>query len=82
MLSLVAQYLLNRKLIENWYFWMVADVIYVYIYLIKKLDLTAVLYAIFFTMCVAGYVAWRKALRSDDDSDGSNFEKSYGRAEA
>jgi nicotinamide mononucleotide transporter len=81
MLSLVAQYLLNRKLIENWYFWMTADVLYVYIYIIKKLDLTAVLYAIFFAMCVAGYIAWRKTLKSDE-SGGSNFEKSYGQAKA
>ena len=28
-LSLVAQYMLGMKWIENWYFWMVADVIYI-----------------------------------------------------
>ena len=61
-LSLAAQYLLNNKKIENWILWIVADVIYVYVYLIKGLQLTAVLYAIFLVMCVAGLIEWRKSL--------------------
>jgi nicotinamide mononucleotide transporter len=73
-LSLVAQYLLNRKLIQNWYFWMLADVIYVYVYIIKHLYLTGILYAIFFGMCVAGYLVWLKALNSDSDSMTRAFE--------
>src|SRR5215831_7624012 len=44
-LSLVAQYLLNKKLIENWYLWMLADVIYVYVYITRSFYLTAFLYA-------------------------------------
>src|SRR4029078_5477020 len=36
-LSLAAQYLLNRKAIENWYVWMAADVVYVYLYWRREL---------------------------------------------
>jgi nicotinamide mononucleotide transporter len=61
-LSLAAQYLLNRKLIENWYLWMTADVVYVYLYVSRGLHLTAVLYAVFLCLCVAGLVSWRRAL--------------------
>lgn len=62
-LSLAAQYLLNRKAIENWLLWMTADVIYVYLYFAKDLRLTAVLYFVFLCMCVAGFRVWLRALR-------------------
>ncbi len=61
-LSLIAQYLLNFKRLENWFVWITADVIYVYLYIYKELYLTAVLYAIFIGMCIAGYNAWKKSL--------------------
>ena len=61
-LSLAAQYLLNNKKIENWVVWIVADVIYVYLYITRGLHLTAILYAIFLAMCVAGLIEWRKSL--------------------
>jgi nicotinamide mononucleotide transporter len=60
-MSLIAQYLLTRKFIENWYIWIAADVIYVYLYLTRELYLTAILYVIFLLMCIAGIRAWRKS---------------------
>lgn len=59
-MSLVAQYMLTKKQIENWYVWLSVDVIYVGLYIYKGLVLTAVLYAIFFVMCVVGLVEWRE----------------------
>jgi nicotinamide mononucleotide transporter len=64
-LSLTAQYMLSRKLLENWWVWMTADVIYVALYSYKSLYLTGILYAVFFAMCVAGYTGWRKSLSAD-----------------
>ena len=60
-LSLIAQYLLNCKRIENWFVWITADFIYIGLYIQKGLYLTAILYALFIGMCVAGYVSWRKS---------------------
>jgi nicotinamide mononucleotide transporter len=57
--SLIAQLMLTRKWLENWFLWMAVDVIYVALYTSRYLYLTAVLYAIFFAMCVRGYVEWR-----------------------
>jgi len=62
MLSLAAQYLLTRKLIENWYIWITADIIYIALYAYKQLYLTSFLYFIFMLMCLAGLVQWRKSL--------------------
>jgi len=61
-LSLVAQYLLNRKRIENWILWIVADSIYVYLYIIRGLQLTAILYAVFLGLAVAGFLSWRRIM--------------------
>jgi nicotinamide mononucleotide transporter len=63
-LSLAAQYLLNRKTIENWLFWIVADIIYIWLYLSRDLQLTAVLYFVFLSLCVAGFLNWRRLLKA------------------
>lgn len=61
-ISLAAQFLLNCKKIENWIFWMAADVIYIPLYAVKRLDLTAIVYLAFLAMCVTGIRSWRDAL--------------------
>lgn len=62
-LSLVAQYLLCRKRLENWAVWIVVDAIYVPLYLSRGLQLTALLYALFLVMCIYGLRAWLPARR-------------------
>lgn len=62
-LSLIAQYLLNCKRLENWYIWITADIIYVGLYIQKNLFLAATLYALFIVMCVAGFITWQKSAR-------------------
>lgn len=57
--SLLGQVLLSRKKLENWYVWIVVDVLYVVLYLYKNLMLTALLYAIFVVMAVVGARTWR-----------------------
>jgi nicotinamide mononucleotide transporter len=61
-LSLTAQYMLSYKLLENWWVWMTADVIYIALYCYKSLYLTGFLYAVFFAMCIVGFRGWRKSL--------------------
>jgi nicotinamide mononucleotide transporter len=63
-LSLVGQYLLTKKVIENWYVWMAADILYIGLYIQRGLYLTSVLYVIFLLMCVAGAVEWQRTFRA------------------
>ena len=63
-LSLVAQYMLGRKLIENWAVWITADIIYIALYWYKHLYITAGLYAIFICMCIAGFSHWQRGSRA------------------
>jgi nicotinamide mononucleotide transporter len=61
-ISLVAQYMMTRKLLENWTLWIVADVVYVGMFIFKGLYLTAGNYAIYLVLAVMGHVAWKKSL--------------------
>ena len=61
-MSLVAQYMLTRKYLENWFVWITVDVISIGLYAFKHLELTSVLYAIYLAMCVAGAMQWRASM--------------------
>ncbi|MEU7428178.1 nicotinamide riboside transporter PnuC [Streptomyces sp. NPDC040750] len=61
-LSLAAQWLLNCKQIENWWFWIVADLVYIPLYFVKALDLTGIVYLLFLVMCLTGWRSWRRDL--------------------
>jgi nicotinamide mononucleotide transporter len=52
----------TRKWIENWWLWIVVDVVYVGMYLMKALYLTAGLYLVFVMLAVMGLVEWRRSL--------------------
>jgi nicotinamide mononucleotide transporter len=57
--SLVGQYLLGRKYLENWALWIVVNVVSVTLFAFKELWLTAALYVVFIVLSVAGWRAWR-----------------------
>jgi nicotinamide mononucleotide transporter len=62
-LFLTAQYMMSRKLVENWWLWIVGDVLVIGLYIYKHLYFTTALYVIFLGLCIAGLVEWQKAAR-------------------
>lgn len=58
--SLVGQWLLGRKYVENWIAWIVVNVVSVALFAHKGLWLTVVLYSVFIAMSFAGWRAWRR----------------------
>lgn len=62
-LSLIAQWLLARKNLESWIFWIIIDVAAIGIYYYKELYFTTALYAVFLVLATIGFFAWKKALK-------------------
>lgn len=58
--SLLGQFLLGRKLLENWAVWLAVNVVSVGLFAVKGLWLTVVLYAVFALLSLAGWRAWRR----------------------
>ena len=69
--SLVAQWMMTRKILENWIVWAVVDVVYVGMFIFKKLYLTAGLYAVFLVLAIMGYVQWKKSLIGREPGTGN-----------
>jgi nicotinamide mononucleotide transporter len=61
--SLVAQWMMTKKKLENWLVWIFVDVLYVGMFVFKGLYLTAGLYAVFLGLAVKGFVDWRRTMR-------------------
>ena len=59
-LSLIAQYLLSNKILENWYCWLLVDVLSIGMYTYKGLYAVAFLYLIFLGIAAMGLFSWRK----------------------
>ena len=60
--SLVGQWLLGRKYIENWLAWIVVNIVSVGLFAYKGLWLTTLLYSLFIAMSFAGWRAWQRLL--------------------
>jgi nicotinamide mononucleotide transporter len=63
-LSIVANQLLARRVLENWILWIAADALYVGIFVWKGLYLSAGLYALFLGMVIAGLRRWTREYRA------------------
>jgi nicotinamide mononucleotide transporter len=59
-LSLFGMFLLGKSKIEAWFFWILADIIYIYFFFIQGLYLSSVLYFIFLILAIYGYFNWKK----------------------
>jgi len=58
--SVIGQWLLGRKYVENWPTWVVVNVVSIGLFAYKALWLTVILYAVFVALSFAGWRAWRR----------------------
>ena len=58
----VGMWLMARRKIENWIFWIVGDIISVPLYFHKGLTFTSLQYLIFTIIAIYGFLAWKHVL--------------------
>jgi nicotinamide mononucleotide transporter len=68
-LSIIAQFLLMRRKLESWIFWIIVDMIAVPLYAAKDLYLTSAIYFLFLLNAVWGLLNWLKLWRSETLSE-------------
>lgn len=60
--SFIATWMTAKKILENWLFWIVIDLMAAVMYFIKHLEPTAALYIFFAFIATYGYYEWKKTL--------------------
>ena len=60
--SLVAQWFMAQKRLENWIYWFIIDIVAITIYALKGLYLFSGKYFIFLILCGIGYLDWKKTM--------------------
>ena len=63
----VAMWLMSRRKIEHWTFWIVGDVLSVPLYIYKGLFLTAIQYFVFTIIAIIGYREWKKIIQKNQE---------------
>ena len=59
-----ATFLVARKVLENWWYWLVIDFVSVFIYWSRDLELTAVLFVLYVVMIPFGLMSWTRSYRA------------------
>ena len=67
-LFFVGMWLMAKRKIENWYFWVVADIISIPLYLYKGLTFTSIQYFGFTILAIFGFLAWKKNLNNSSQT--------------
>ena len=58
--SVITTYMVTRKILENWLYWVLIDAVSIPLYIDRGLTLTAMLYAAYVVIAAMGYLSWRR----------------------
>ena len=61
----VGMWLMAKRKIENWIYWIIGDIISVPLYFHKGFTFTSLQYLIFTFIAIFGYIAWKKRINSN-----------------
>jgi nicotinamide mononucleotide transporter len=56
-------FLVARKVLENWWYWLLIDIASIFIYWTRDLQLTALLFVVYVAMIPFGLISWTKSMR-------------------
>lgn len=59
--SVVTTFMVARKVLENWIYWLVIDSVSIYLYIDRELYFTALLFAVYIVIIFFGWFSWLKS---------------------
>lgn len=62
--SLTSTYLITIKVLENWIYWIIVDLVAMYLFWNNSLGLTSIMYLSYTIAAIFGYFKWRKIYRA------------------
>jgi nicotinamide mononucleotide transporter len=68
-LSIIATWMLARKILEMWWIWVVVNGVSLALYVYKGLYPTSVLFVFYTTMSFVGYMQWKRSMKPSDDEN-------------
>ena len=63
--SIIATYMVVKKVLGNWLYWIVIDAVSVYLYFNRDLHLTSLLFIAYTIIAIFGYFAWMKKMKTN-----------------
>ncbi len=63
--SIIATYMVTKKVLENWLYWIVIDIVSMYLYFSRDLQLTSLLFLAYTVIAIFGYFSWSKKINLD-----------------
>lgn len=66
--SIVATWMLARKILDNWLYWIVIDSVSLGMYIYKELYITSFLFLIYTVMAVVGYFKWKSQMKNQSNA--------------
>ncbi|OKY26740.1 nicotinamide riboside transporter PnuC [Thalassotalea sp. PP2-459] len=66
--AVFSTYLVAKKVLENWIYWIAIDAVSIYLYIEKQLTPTAVLFVLYVFMAIYGYIQWSKRMNMNDNA--------------
>ncbi|MDA3822035.1 MAG: nicotinamide riboside transporter PnuC [Bacteroidales bacterium] len=70
--SIIATWMLTKKIIQHWIIWIFVDLISMGLYIYRGLYPTTVLFFIYTAMAVLGYLQWKRSLRENENAKDRN----------
>ena len=64
--AVITTWMVTKKIIDNWIYWLVIDSVSIYLYIQRDLYLTALLFSIYLMLCFVGYSQWKNSQRKNN----------------
>ncbi|WP_444922410.1 nicotinamide riboside transporter PnuC [Microbulbifer sp. CnH-101-G] len=71
--AVVTTYMVTRKVLENWIYWIVVDGASIYLYLDRGLYLTALLFLLYVVLVVIGFFQWKSIYNRQNQAEQTRF---------